>query len=79
MKTFSRMLLKLEAKKNLVELPMNLRDLLIAEKITPAAASKFVLRENEKKLIDNMLALHKVSSRLYEIGLQHFSSGRPGS
>lgn len=63
---------KLEAKgPTLIELPYNLRDLLIAEDCTDFPNSRFILRENEEKAVSEVLSLYRVADRLSEIGISY--------
>lgn len=63
---------KLEAKgPTLIELPYNLRDLLIAEDCTNFPNARFILRENEEKAVSEVLSLYRVADRLSEIGISY--------
>ena len=63
---------KLEAKgPTLIELPYNLRDLLIAEDCADFPNSRFILRENEEKAVNEVLSLYRVADRLSEIGISY--------
>lgn len=63
---------KLEAKgPEFIELPYNLRDLLIAEDCTDFPKSRFILRKDEKRAVDEVLSLYRVADRLSEIGISY--------
>lgn len=64
------MIRKLDSKaSNLIELPPNLKELLIAEDMTNFPMSRFLLREDESKVVDKMLSISKASDRLSELGI----------
>lgn len=67
----ANMLRKLEAKGNFIELPYNLRSLLIAEDMTCFPESRFLLRENEKNAVNKTLDLYKASEKLAELGIPY--------
>ncbi len=63
---------KLEAKgPTLIELPYNLRDLLIAEDCTDFPEARFILRKNEEAAVNKVLSLYSVADRLSEIGISY--------
>lgn len=66
------MLLKLDAKgPSLIELPYNLKELLIAEDVTDFPEERFVLRENEARAVREVLSLYRVSGKLAEMGISY--------
>lgn len=66
------MIRKLEAKgPELIELPFNLRELLVAEDVTNFPESRFLLRETEARAVKETLSVYRVSSRLAEIGISY--------
>lgn len=68
------MLRKLDAKGNLIELPQNLRSLLVAEDMTDFPEARFLLRKEEEKAASKVLALYKASERLSEMGIPYLSA-----
>lgn len=66
------MLRKLDAKgPELIELPFNLRDLLVAEDVTDFPESRFLLRETEAAAVKETLSVYRASSRLAEMGIHY--------
>jgi len=65
------MLRKLDAKPNMIELPYNLRELLIAEDVSNFPESRFVLRPEEAKTVKTVLSTLKASERLSELGISY--------
>lgn len=66
------MLRKLDAKPvNLIELPYNLRELLIAEDVTDFPESRFILRDGEADVVRRTLSSLKASERLSEMGISY--------
>lgn len=65
------MLRKLDAKGDFIELPYNLRSLLVAEDMTFFPDARFLLRENEMEAVKKTLALYKASEKLSEMGISY--------
>lgn len=66
------MLRKLDAKgPTLIELPYNLKELLVAEDVTDFQEERFLLREDEATSVEKLLSLYRVSSKLAEMGLSY--------
>lgn len=65
------MIRKLETKKKFIELPYNLKSLLIAEDCKNFAEEKFLLRENEMIITQKILALFRASNKLIELGIPY--------
>jgi SpoVK/Ycf46/Vps4 family AAA+-type ATPase len=63
------MLRKLETKSNFVELPTNLRELLIAEDVSDFPERRFILRQDEEAIVKSILAAEKASARLSDMGI----------
>lgn len=63
------MLRKLDTKGNFIELPYNLQSLLIAEDMTDFPKARFLLREEEEKAVDRVLALYRAADKLSEMGI----------
>lgn len=63
---------KLDAKgPSLIELPHNLRELLVAEDVTEFPEERFVLRDNERTAVKKVLSLYRVSAKLAEMGISY--------
>ena len=78
------MLRKLDAKPvNLIELPYNLRELLIAEDVTDFPKKRFILRTGEADIVRQTLSSLKASERLSEMGISYLPAlmlhGQSGS
>jgi ATPases of the AAA+ class len=66
------MLRKLDSKAmNLLELPYNLKELLIAEDTENFPMRKFVLREDERAVVERILRVLKASEMLSELGIEY--------
>lgn len=62
----------LDAKENrFIELPYNLRDLLVAEDVENFPTSRFLLRDQELEATEKLLALYRAAARLAELGIQY--------
>ena len=62
---------KLEAKKSLIELPYNLKSLLIAEDSENYPEGKFLLRDDEMMIAERTLATYRASNKLIELGIPY--------
>ena len=67
----SNMIRKLETKSNMIELPYNLRELLIAEDVSNFPEKRFVLRAEEEKTVKLVISAFKASKRLSELGISY--------
>lgn len=65
------MLRKLDSKGDLIELPYNLQHLLLAEDMTNFPEARFILREEEGKIVDKTLALYLAADKLAEMGIPY--------
>lgn len=66
------MLKKLNDRKSkLVELPYNLQELLVAEDVTDFPTERFIVRPEEKTVVDKLLATRKASEKIKEIGVHY--------
>ncbi len=65
------LLRKLESNANFIELPYNLKDLLVAEDVTDYPIGKFLIRNNEEAIANKILATYRASNRLMEIGISY--------
>lgn len=65
------MLRKLDTKTNLIELPSNLQELLIAEDASNFPESRFILRPEEERIVEAVLSAAKASERLSELGISY--------
>lgn len=65
------MLRKLDAKGNFIELPYNLRNLLVAEDVSDFPEARFLLRKEEEEAVKKALALYQASERLAEMGIPY--------
>lgn len=61
----------LDTKKNLINLPYNLQELLIAEDVTNFPENRFVLRAEESKIVEAVLSITKASEQLSEMGIDY--------
>ena len=59
------MLRKLDTKPNIIELPYNLREFLIAEDVSNFPENRFVLRPEEAKIVEKVMSTVKASERLF--------------
>lgn len=65
----------LDSKKGkFIELPYNIKDLLLAEDVSNFNEDKYLLREEEKKYVDKVLGICKISERLGEKGISYVPS-----
>lgn len=66
-----KMLRKLDEKKNFVELPYNLKSLLVVEAKEDYQDGKFLLRDNEMVIAEKTLSTYRASNRLAELGIPY--------
>ena len=65
----------LDSKKGkFIELPYNIKDLLLAEDVSNFAEEKYLLRDEEKGYVDKVLGIRKVSEKLGEMGISYVPS-----
>lgn len=65
----------LDSKNNkFIELPYNIKDLLLAEDVSNFNESKYLLREEEKKYVEKVLGIRKISEKLGEMGISYLPS-----
>lgn len=65
------LLRKLDEKGNIIELPANVQRLLTAEDTTNFPTARFLLREKEETATNRVIALHKASKHLAELGIPY--------
>ncbi len=58
----------------LMELPANLKNILIAEDVSNFRDDRFLLREGEKSIVDKILNTYGVATRLSELGVRYLPS-----
>lgn len=69
------MLRKLEARSpQMIELPYNLRELLIAEDVTDFPMSRFLLRDSEMRIVERLLKIYKAADLLQDKGIPYFAT-----
>ncbi len=69
------LLRKMDAQpKDLISLPVNLQELLVAENVDHFPTERFILRNSEKFVVERILATYRASSRLLELGIPYLSS-----
>lgn len=79
----AELLRKLEAKPNFIELPYNLKDLLMAEDTTNYPVEKFLIRNSDEAIADKIIRTYRASNRLMELGISYLPAaifyGRSGT
>ena len=55
----------------LIELPYNLRSMLVAEDTETFPDARFLLREEEAKVVDDILSLYRAAGKLAELGIPY--------
>lgn len=68
------LLVKLEAQKQLVELPYNLREILVVEDVTSYPEKRFLLRDGDADVATKLLNLSNAQERLNAVGIRFFPS-----
>lgn len=69
------MLRKLDVnKKNMIELPYNLQEFLIAEDVSNFPKDRFLIRCCEQKVVTDILSVLKVAEKLSELGIRYSPS-----
>lgn len=66
------LLRKLAANKQLIELPYNLKDLLVAEDVSAYPEEKYLLRKDEQTVISEVIATYRAAGRLQELGIPYY-------
>ena len=66
------MLRKLEAKGNRIELPYNVKGLLVAEDMTNFPRDRYILRPEEEKAAERVLAVYRASGKLADLGISYY-------
>lgn len=66
------MLRKLDAKGNRIELPYNVKGLLIAEDMTNFPRERYILRPEEEKAVERVLAVYRASGKLADLGISYY-------
>ena len=84
-KAFKETCLRTLASKSptLIELPYNLQGLLVAEDLSAFREDRFLIRDDEKAVIEKMCKTRRAALRLQEMGIHYTSSlllmGEPGT
>ena len=65
------MLRKLNSKASFIEIPSNLKNLLVAEDVENFPSARFLLREQEEAAVERVLDLYKASEQLAEKGIPY--------
>lgn len=66
------MLRKLDAKGNRIELPYNVKGLLVAEDMTNFPRKRYILRPEEEKAIERVMAVYRASGKLADLGISYY-------
>lgn len=65
----------LDSKKGkFIELPYNIKDLLLAEDVSNFVEEKYLLREEEKQYVDKIIGIRKISEKLGNLGISYVPS-----
>lgn len=67
-----KLLRTLDNKPNVIELPPNLREILIAEEISNFPENRYLLRDSEKEVVQKISAMLKAAERLSEMGITYY-------
>lgn len=71
----SNMLRKLDVnKKNMIELPYNLQEFLLAEDVSNFPKERFLIRTCEQKVVTDTISVLKVAEKLSELGIRYSPS-----
>lgn len=65
------MIKNLESKTNFLELPYDLKGILIAEDVSEYPEGKFLWREKEEKICNKIISLYQVADRLKDKGIRY--------
>lgn len=66
------MLRKLDAKGNKIEIPYNLKNLLVAEDMTNFPCERYILRSDEEMAVARVLAVYRASGKLADLGISYY-------
>ena len=66
------MLRKLDAKGKRIELPYNVKGLLVAEDMTTFPRERYILRPEEEKAVERVLAVYRASGKLADLGISYY-------
>lgn len=67
----SSMLRKLDAKESIIEIPCNLKSILVAEDVTNFPRERYIIRPEEEKAADRVLSVYRASGRLADLGISY--------
>lgn len=65
---------KIEATKNLVELPYDLRGILVQEDVSNYLEERYFWRDAEVKIAERVISMYHVADKLYEKGIRYIPS-----
>lgn len=65
------LLRRLETKPNFIELPYNLKELLVAEDTTNYPVEKFLIRNSDDAIANKIISTYRASKRLMELGISY--------
>lgn len=65
---------KIEATKNLVELPYDLRGILAKEDVSNYSEERYFWRDEEVEIADRVISMYRVADKLYEKGIRYIPS-----
>lgn len=65
---------KIEATKNLVELPYDLRGILAQEDVSNYSEERYFWRDEEVEIADRVISMYRVADKLYEKGIRYIPS-----
>lgn len=71
---FKSSLLKRLDEQTIFEVPYNLKQILIAENVSSFDMDKFLLRDNEKSVVDQVAKTYRAANDLSDCGIQYFAS-----
>ena len=65
---------KIEATKNLVELPYDLRGILVQEDVSNYSEERYFWRDDEVKVAERVISMYRVADKLHEKGIRYIPS-----
>ena len=65
---------KIEATKNVVELPYDLRGILAQEDVSNYSEERYFWRDEEVEIADRVISMYRVADKLYEKGIRYIPS-----
>lgn len=68
---FKAQLLRTLDTKSFIELPYNLKELLVAEDVENYPMAKFLIRDGEEAVVNRIISTYKASRRLQELGVKY--------